>query len=385
MIFMVLKYYLKNSIKDSIGALLVLAFLAAFLTFTFLSSFQFVQGHFDHAGHANTGGFGISDKYYAYQQIEPSYAKPNELSKIMFSIQDRNGRDVHNVIVMVEVYSAKTGERISVFPWTKADIGDFEIPFVFPEIGNYQTVLSVLNDDVGGSQIINTVPPPRTILNDNTGCSCERGVFNVSVTENYGTIFISVIYASVFGVITVIGVALFWMYWGRRKDKSVDPISNYDFIKYSVLLLAMGAAVVHLAVYPGHAGLRLEYSIFLISASAIQIAYGIMYMLLIFSDDNDSRIKKSNKLLISKQYYKKSLILNWIGLGGSLFLILLYLYAVTFPPPLSPNPHPEDVDIFGLLDKSLEVVLVVGIVVLMMYERKRYLYSFKASSYKNVK
>jgi hypothetical protein len=36
------------------------------------------------------------------------------------------------------------------------------------------------------------------------------------------------------------------------------------------------------------------------------------------------------------------------------------------------------------LDKSLEVILVVGIVVLMMYERKRYLYSFKASSYKNV-
>jgi hypothetical protein len=377
---------LKNNVKDGIKAL-ALTFLVAvaLLSFAFLSSSPFVQGHFDHLGHFNTAGFGISDKYYVNQQLDPSYTKPNELSKIMFSIQDKNGRDVHNVIVMVEVYSTKTGERISVFPWTRVDIGDFEVPFVFPEIGNYQTVLSVLNDDVSSSQIINTVPPPRTILNDNTGCHCERGVFNVSISENFGSIFTLVIYASVFGVISVIGVALFWMYWGRRKSTSVDPISNYDLIKYSVLLLALGAAVVHLAVYPGHAALRMEYSIFLISASAIQIGYGIMYILLIFSDDNDSRIKKSNKLLISKQYYKKSLMLNWIGLGGSLFLILLYLYAVTFPPPLSPNPHPEDVDIFGALDKSLEVVLVVGIVVLMMYERKRYLYSFKASSYKNVK
>ena len=198
-----------------------LTFLVAFLSFYFLSSSQFAQGHFDHLGHYNTAGFGISDKYYAYQQIEPAYAKPNELSKIMFSIQDKDGRDVHNVIVMVEIYSTKTGERVSVFPWTRADIGDFEVPFVFPKIGNYQTVLSVLNDDVSSSQIINTVPPPRTILNDNTGCHCERGVFNVSISENFGSIFTLVIYASVFGVISVIGVALFWMYWGRRKNKSV--------------------------------------------------------------------------------------------------------------------------------------------------------------------
>ena len=54
---------------------------------------------------------------------------------------------------------------------------------------------------------------------------------------------------------------------------------------------------------------------------------------------------------------------------GSLFLIALYLYAVTFPPPLSPNPHPEDVDIAGIVDKSLEVILVIGIVFLMRYEK----------------
>ena len=219
---------LKNIVKDSTKAL-VLAFLVAFIYFTFLSS-QFAQGHFDHLGHYNTAGFGISDKYYVNQQLEPSYAKPNELSKIMFSIQDRDGRDVHNVIVMVEIYSAKTNERVSVFPWTRADIGDFEVPFVFPKIGNYEIVLSVLNDDVSSSQIINTVPPPRTILNDSTGCHCERGVFNVSISENFGSIFSLVIFASVFGVIAVMGVGLFWGFWSRRKNKSVDPISNYDFI-----------------------------------------------------------------------------------------------------------------------------------------------------------
>nr|MBA3284077.1 hypothetical protein [Nitrosopumilus sp.] len=35
------------------------------------------------------------------------------------------------------------------------------------------------------------------------------------------------------------------------------------------------------------------------------------------------------------------------------------------------NPHPEDVDIAGIVDKSLEVILVIGIVFLMRYEKRR--------------
>jgi hypothetical protein len=87
-------------------------------------------------------------------------------------------------------------------------------------------------------------------------------------------------------------------------------------------------------------------------------------------------------LLVTKQYYKKSLILNLFGLVGSVFLILLYLYAITFPPPLSPNSRPEDVDISGVVDKSLEVILVIGILILMRYERRRYLYTFRTSKLK---
>ena len=349
------------------------------------SPVPYAEGHFDHLAHYNGAGFGISDKYYVNQQLEPEYAKPKELSQIMFSIQDNAGRDVHDIVVMVEIYSI-SGERVSVFPWTKLDVGDFSVPFVFPKIGNYQIVLSVLNSDAGTSQIINTVPPERTILNDISDCNCERGVFNVSISQNFGAVFNTVVFISVFGAVFVLGAVLFWMFWSRRrhKDKEFDPLTNNDFVKYSVLFLAFGASIVHLAVYPSHAGLRLEYSIFLISASAVQLAYGIMYVLLIFSEDNDRGIRKYDKMLVTKQYYMKSLKLNLFGLIGSLVLIFLYIYAVTFPPPLSPNAHPEDVDIAGIVDKSLEVILVIGILYLMRFEKKRYLYSFKSSNFKNV-
>ncbi len=377
------KTMLKENNKPFFITFLILSFLFFHSLSVSHSSLQYAQGHFDHLSHYNGGGFGISDKYYVNQQLEPTYTKPNELSHVMFSIQDNAGRDVYDIVAMVEIYSL-SGERVSVFPWTNLEIGDFSVPFVFPKAGSYHIVLSVLNDDVGSSQIINTVPPARSILGDVTGCNCERGVFNVSITQNFGTIFVIVIYISIFLAISVLGAALIWIFWSRRNNKAFNPLSNNDFIKYSVLFLAFGASVVHLAVSPGHAGLRLEYSIFLITASAVQLAYGISYVLLIFSEDTDVKIRKYDKMLVTRKYYKKSLKLNLIGLVGSLFLICLYIYAVTFPPPLSPNPHPEDVDIPGIVDKSLEVILVIGIVFLMRYEKRRYLYSIKSSSFKKV-
>nr|MBA3750412.1 hypothetical protein [Nitrosopumilus sp.] len=168
-------------------------------------------------------------------------------------------------------------------------------------------------------------------------------------------------------------------------NKSFTPISNNDFIKYSVLFLAFGASIVHLLyTYPEHAALRLEHRIFLISASGAQLAYGNVYFVDFSEDTAISNSKKSDKMLITKQYYKKSLILNLFGLVGSLVLILLCIYPITFPPPLSANSHPEDVDIAGILDKSLEVVLIIGILFLMRYERKRYLYTFRTSNFKNI-
>ena len=79
--------------------------------------------------------------------MEPEYTKPNELSQIQFSIQDKQGKDTSNVVAMVEIYSTLTNERLSAYPWTKLELGDFQIPYVFPKIGNYQIVLSILNDN----------------------------------------------------------------------------------------------------------------------------------------------------------------------------------------------------------------------------------------------
>ena len=73
----------------------------------------------------------------------------------------------------------------------------------------------------------------------------------------------------------------------------------------------------------------------------------------------------------AKEYYKKSVILNLFGLIGSSVLLGLYIYSVVLPPPLSPINRPEAVDVAGILDKSLEVVLIVGIMYLMWLEKKR--------------
>lgn len=342
------------------------------------------EAHFSHLAHYNNGDFGIGNKYLVMQQMEPEYTKPNEVSHIQFSIQDSDGKDAQNIITMVEIYSTSTGERVAAFPWTKMQIGDFQIPYIFPKIGNYQIVLSLLNDNTQSvNEIINTVPPARVILSDTSNCECERAVFNISIAESFGFIFTTVVYGAAFGVIVIVGAVLGWMYLSRRNSKT-NPISNDEFIKYSVLFLAIGAAIIHLAVFSEHAALRFEYSIFLISAAGGQLFYGLSYIMLIFSDDKLS-IKKTDKRYISKKYYKKSLILNYIGLVGSLVLIFLFLYSVIFPPPLSPNPHPEDVDLAGIIDKALEITLVIGIIYLMKSEKRRYIYSQREYESKDLK
>jgi hypothetical protein len=379
-------FLFNQKIRININALFLGFILTGLFAISYYTYFPFLQnaeGHFDHLAHNNAAGFGISDKYYVNEQTEPDYPKPNELTQIQFSVQDNKGHDVHNIIAMVEIYSSN-GQRISVFPWTKLDVGDFNVPYIFPKVGEYQIVISILNEGINSSQILNTVPPPRLLLNDITNCNCERGVLNASVVNTFGAIFTILLYTSIFGAVFVLGTVLFWMYWSRRKKALFSDYSKYDFVKYFVLLFALGASVVHLAIYPEHGALKLEYSIFLLSASGMQLAYGIIYILLIYSEDNsiDNRLKKSDKLLVTKQYYKKSLILNLVGLVGSLVLIFLYLYSVIYTPPLSPNAKPEDVDIAGIVDKSLEVILVIGILFLMKYERRRYLYTFRTSKLK---
>ena len=201
-------------------------FIMVFLVFSLYSSiptpFFAANAHIDRFASYNSSGMGIGDKYYVIQQLEPEYVKPNEPSKIMFSIQDKHGKDVHDVTIMVEIYSIN-GERVLVFPWTTLETGDFNIPFVFTKNGNYQIVLSILNEDVASSKMLDTVPPPRTILNNSVNCNCERAVFNVSITETFGLISALTVYGAIFGAIIVLGIVLVWIFVSRRKNKS-NPI-----------------------------------------------------------------------------------------------------------------------------------------------------------------
>ena len=66
------------------------------------------------------------------------------------------------------------------------------------------------------------------------------------------------------------------------------------------------------------------------------------------------------------------MVLNLFGLIGSSVLLGLYLYSVMFPPPLSPNNVAEQIEIGGILAKSTEAILIVGVVYLMIWERRRF-------------
>ena len=71
------------------------------------------------------------------------------------------------------------------------------------------------------------------------------------------------------------------------------------------------------------------------------------------------------------QHYRKTLAVNLFGLLGTGVLLGLYAYAVTLPPPLSPNNKPEEIDIAGILAKAIEVFTVIGIVYLMRLEKQQ--------------
>ena len=193
-------------------------FIYSLITSTFFTAYA----HFDQFASYNSSGMEIGNKYYILQQLEPEYAKSNEPSKIMFSIQDKHGRDTYNVTVMVEIYSIN-GERVFVFPWTTLETGDFNIPFVFANNGNYQIVLSILNEDIARNKILDTVPPPRTILNDSVNCNCERAVFNVSITETFGLISTVALYGTILGAIIILGAISIWIFKSRRKNRS-NPV-----------------------------------------------------------------------------------------------------------------------------------------------------------------
>jgi hypothetical protein len=315
--------------------------------------------------HYNGGGFGLG-KYYVNQAMEPEYTSPGTPSEIIFSIQDNQGNDVYNIRTMVEIYSGSTGERLKVYPWTQQNIGDFQVGYTFSKVGSYQIVLSIANENANNNQINNGVDPPRGVLGSAFNCNCERAVFTVSVSKNFGDIFLTAVLVGIFGMMTVFGLVLWYTYKSKRKNH-VDLSNNKQLTRYFIMLLAISAGVIHLAVFSEHGSLRIEYSIFLLAAGSSQVAYSILYLLLTLSDESGL----SNKEL-AKLHYRKTLVVNLFGLIGTLILLALYLYAVILPPPLSPSNKPEEVDLGGVLDKAIEIGLTVGIIYLMIWEKRKF-------------
>jgi hypothetical protein len=323
-----------------------------------LSSLIPAYAHFDHLPHYNSRG-GQLGQYYAYEALDPEYAGPNEPVAVLFSVQDRDGRDTYNIDTMVEIYSATTGERLEAWPWTEQETGDFIVFYNFREIGSYQIVLSVAKD--GNPINPNRIDPPRATLSSTSNCNCDRAIFNVSITENFGTIWNTMMLISISLPLSVFGGVLAWNYKRMIKSGRSRSRVKRDTITYLIMLAAIAGGIVHLAVYAEHALLRLEYSIFLLVAAGMQIVYGVLYTLLTLAGvgENESAHK----------YYQKKLAVNLFGLIGTGILLGLYAYSVILPPPLSPNDQPEDVDFAGILAKSIEVVTVIGIIYLMSIEK----------------
>src|SRR5215510_2872320 len=89
---------------------LIAAILILSLTIAPLMAQQKAFAHFDHFSHYNNRGDSLGP-YYAYEALDPEYARPNDPTAMLFSIQDKDGHDTYNLVTMVEVYSAATGER----------------------------------------------------------------------------------------------------------------------------------------------------------------------------------------------------------------------------------------------------------------------------------
>lgn len=349
---------------------------SSFSPFSFF--IQKSYAHFEHFTHYNNRGDGVG-KYYVYQAVEPDYVHHKQPAKIMFSIQDKDGNDVINVVTMVEIYAADTGERVKAYPWTKQETGDFELEYTFPRNGNYQVVISVANNPDATGSNSRVMDPPRDTLSSTLNCNCDRAVFNISVSENFGNIYSSVMLAVVIVPLTVFGLVLGITFRGKRRNKSLYPnLTNTEALKWSVMLLAIGGGLVHLAIFSEHASLRLEYSIFLLAAGGIQITYGVVYIMITLagqlttiSTGSIIQDQKFESVATAKSYYRKTVIVNLFGLIGTGVLLGLYTYTIVFPPPLSPNNEPEQVDFAGILAKSIELFLVIGIVYLLKWENKR--------------
>lgn len=350
------------------------------------------QAHLEHLPHYNAGEsrIGYGD-YMSFMALDPDYGTIDYPTKITFSIQDFDGKDVYNVSTMVEIYDSVTGKRVHVFPWTFRDVGDFDLYYQFPKKRGYQIVLSIANAGEKSSLYSSSiVEPSRSILNDISDCICTRTVFNISIATTFGTIQNSLFFICIISPLALLGIILTKNYYkkysrvkGRNYNVSLgicrenekSKIEGFgegrkQIIKYSLTLLALAGGIVHLVVFPEHGSLHVYYSIFLLAAAGGQIAYGVLYFLVMLSKPFYEM--PIEDLQVIKSTYQHNMAVNLFGFMGTAVLIGLYVYVVIYPPPLSPINQPEEIEIAGILSKSVEVALLIGIAFIIKWDRQAF-------------
>lgn len=384
-----------------IGSYKVLALL---LSCSFISSYSIfmynqtniptAQAHLEHLPHYNSGGsrYGYGD-YMSFMALEPEYGTTDYPAQIIFSIQDFDNNDVYNVSTMVEIYESASGRRTHVFPWTPRDVGDFHLYYQFLKKGTYQIVLSIRDTNNNGEEKSSfsfpssAIDPPRSILGDVSSCNCTRTIFNISIASTFGDIR-NILYAvSIIFPISLLGTILTKNYLKKRREikriekrvsneggieNNIVSVTSKQNIKYCITLLALAGGLVHLIVFPEHASLHVYYTIFLLSAAGAQVVYGILYFLIMLSkpfydipDEQQQDIRST---------YRNTIAVNLFGFIGTALLVGLYTYSVILPPPLSPTDKPEEIEIAGILAKSLEVALLVGIAFIIKWDKEAYKY-----------
>ena len=334
-----------------------------------ISVIPYSYAHLDHFTHYNGGG-DEAGKYYIYEALNPEYAKPGEPTEIVFSVQDKDGNDVHDIETMVEIYEAGTEKRVHFYPWAHHDVGDFSVAYRFDNPGNYHIVISVSDSGAAHNDLSDT----RSIISSTLGCDCVRTVFNVSISEHFGTIYNSAMSLALILPLTFFGIVIWFNYKEKKKKGFYKNLTRFEFVKYVMMLLGIAGGIIHLTVYSEHASLRIEYSVFLLVAGCTQVAYGVAYVLITLYESSDVQNKE-----LARANYRKTVIVNLFGFFGTAVLIGLYIYAVIFPPPLSPTDRPEELEFAGILSKTVEIFLITGIIYLMKGEKKRLsqLYSIK--------
>lgn len=314
--------------------------------------FPVLSNSYAHLEHGSSGGV-MQGKYFTFIGLDPKSPSPGIPAKIIFSIQDENANDVYDIETMVEIYSSNMEKRLFYQPWTVQHIGDFDVPFVFEDPGAYQIVLSVSEDDNPKKHVVS----PRQTPSSSSDCNCTRMLFNVSVSETWDVIWNSLMVIIVVLPFSVFGYAM-WKNYRNINEK----LSVYETLRYAIMFLAFAGGLIHLSIYVDHVPLRIEYGLFLLLAAISQIGFGVLSLSTLLFDTARQEPEST---------YRRNMAIYFFGLIGSAVLIGLYVYAISYPPPLSPENHPEHIDIAGISAKALEISLIGVIVYVINHERMR--------------